>query len=154
MTATRIVAEARAGAGGVGAAANPGKTNRRPRTHQRSFIDALYGWRGRRQVRIIGTLLLCHKPRREWRWDKAVRTARVLAGSRVSQLHAAQRVAQQHGNGHWPDAARHRRDGAGHVLYLVEGHVAHQAIARLARGIRHLVDADVDHESARLDPIG
>ena len=61
-------------------------------------------------------------------------------------------VAQQVGDGHRPDAARHRGDEAGDRLGLVERHVADQP--RLAGAFFRClaaVDADVDNRRAGLD---
>ena len=52
----------------------------------------------------------------------------MFGGGRPFCMHAAlQRIEQQAGDGHRPDAARHRRDRAGHVLGLGIGDVADDA---------------------------
>lgn len=48
-----------------------------------------------------------------------------------------QGVTQQHGNCHWPDAARHGRNRPGHRRHLIKGDIAHQPIALLFRRIGH-----------------
>ena len=65
-----------------------------------------------------------------------------------------QRVGHQHRNGHRPDAARHRRDGAGPFGGLGIGDIADEARLALALlGRRDAVDADVDDGGAGLDPV-
>ena len=63
------------------------------------------------------------------------------------------RVHQQHGPRHRPDAARHRGDGPGNLARLGKGDIAHQPALFLARFGRKAVDADVDHGRAGLDPV-
>ena len=73
------------------------------------------------------------------------------AGNPAMRAGRAHGVDHQAGDRHRPDAARHRRDRAGHLRRLGEGDVADDP--RLAVRRRHAVDADVDHGRARLDPV-
>ena len=54
-----------------------------------------------------------------------------------------QRVEQETGDGHRPNAAGNRRDGAGNFLGFAIGDVANDA--RLAALARKTIDADIDH---------
>ena len=74
------------------------------------------------------------------------------------RLGGGQGVLQQAGDGHRPDAARHRGYGGRDCrLRFGEIHVAHKprlARRRLFRVFRgHAVDADVDHHGAGFDPV-
>jgi hypothetical protein len=75
---------------------------------------------------------------------------------RRAPSHAARRaqgVAQQAGAGQRPDAPRHRGDRGGDLARLAKGDVPdHHGRARFLRAC-HAVDADIDHDGARLDPI-
>ena len=63
-------------------------------------------------------------------------------------------VAHEAGDGHRPDAAGHRRDRARDLTRLGEGDVADEpGLALAGGGVRHPVDADVDHDRAGLHPV-
>ncbi len=73
------------------------------------------------------------------------------AGRPVLHARGAQRVEQQAGDGHRPDAARHRRERAGDFRGFGISDIADDA--RFAALAGHPVDADIDHRRARLDPV-
>ena len=66
---------------------------------------------------------------------------------------------QQAGNGHRPDAARHRRDVTGHLRRFVTGDIADKLCLGLAVLIEaffrrgHAINADIYDACAGLDPI-
>ena len=63
-------------------------------------------------------------------------------------------VAHEHGDGHWADAARVRRDFPGDRLHGGEVDITHEPVALLGGGIVDSIDADIDHGCARLDHVG
>lgn len=58
----------------------------------------------------------------------------------------------QHGDGHGADAAGDWRDHGGHAADVL-GYVADHAVAALGRGVVHGVDANVNDDGTRLDPV-
>ena len=64
-----------------------------------------------------------------------------------------ERVLKQQRDSHGPNSSRHRRDEGRHFRRLVEGHVADETLAALLGGVGNGVDAAVDHNRTRLDPI-
>ena len=70
-----------------------------------------------------------------------------------------ERVAQQAGNGHWPDTARHRCDVAGHFRRFAKSDIAdkfHLGLSGIIEAFfrrRHAINADIYDARTRLDPI-
>mmetsp|Transcript_68604 Transcript_68604/g.174177 ORF Transcript_68604/g.174177 Transcript_68604/m.174177 type:complete len:386 (+) Transcript_68604:647-1804(+) len=64
-----------------------------------------------------------------------------------------QRVLQQHGDGHRPHASGHGRDPRSDALGRREVHIADEAVPQFFRGVLDGVDADVDDNAARLQPL-
>mmetsp|Transcript_29676 Transcript_29676/g.78865 ORF Transcript_29676/g.78865 Transcript_29676/m.78865 type:complete len:409 (+) Transcript_29676:137-1363(+) len=62
-------------------------------------------------------------------------------------------VLEQHRDRHRADAARHRRDRPRHLLGGLKVHVADEHVAALVGRARLRVDAHVDDDAARLEPI-
>mmetsp|Transcript_9477 Transcript_9477/g.15049 ORF Transcript_9477/g.15049 Transcript_9477/m.15049 type:complete len:293 (-) Transcript_9477:321-1199(-) len=80
-------------------------------------------------------------------------TAERLARKVQAESCQAQRVLQQHGDGHRAHSSRHRRDERGHQAGLAEVHVAHQPMAQLLRWIINRVDSHIDDDAAGLQPV-
>ena len=62
-------------------------------------------------------------------------------------------VVHQHGDSHGTHPARDGSQGGGHLEHLWEGHVPHQAGAGLLARVGQAIDAAVNDDGTRLDPI-
>merc|ERR1719199_1356107 len=62
-------------------------------------------------------------------------------------------VLQEHGNSHRSDATWHRSDLGCYLLGLVEFDVTHKAIAKLFTSIVDCIDADINDDTSRLQPV-
>ena len=79
----------------------------------------------------------------------------LLAGSAAAEPspRREQRILQQTGDRHRPDAAGHGRDHARFLRHFFKCHIADKTRAFRTRRVVDAIDADVEHDGAWLDPI-